>query len=267
MKQSDCPIGIFDSGFGGLTVMSAVCKILPSENIIYFGDTAHLPYGSKSKETVLKFSKDIADFLISKNIKMLVVACNTASAFALKELRKTLKIEVAGVIEAGSKKAVLESANKRIGVIGTQGAMASGAYKREIKKICGKAQVFQQSCPLFVPIVEEGWTNTKAADEIAAVYLKPLAAKKIDVLVLGCTHYPLLKNSIRKNTEGIKLIDSALSVALEVKDILERKKLKRESAKKPFLRFYASDDPKKFQTIGRKFFSSKIKKVEKIVLD
>jgi glutamate racemase len=265
-KKNNAPIGIFDSGFGGLTVMSSIHKLLPKESLLYFGDTAHLPYGSKSKEAIIKFSRNIASYLVSQNIKMLVIACNTASAFALKSLRQDLKIDVLGVIEAGSKKAVNESSNKKIGIIGTQGTISSNSYKKEISRI-SKAKVYQAACPLFVPLVEEGWINTDITDNISKIYLQPLIDKGIDSLVLGCTHYPLLKESLQRNAKNIKLIDSADAVASQVAEILGKKNLLADKSNKSYLKFYASDDPKKFKTIGGSFFTSKINKVQKVCLD
>lgn len=260
------PIGIFDSGFGGLTVMSSINKMLPRENIIYFGDTAHVPYGSKSKDTVIKFSKDIASFLTEHGIKMLVIACNTASAFALPALKKTLPIPVIGVIEPGAKAAVSTTKNKKIGIIGTEGTIKSKSYPKAINKK-SKYTVYQQACPLFVPLVEEGWHTGKITDDIVKYYLKPLMGKNIDTLVLGCTHYPLLKKTLRKNTGNINLIDSAQATAAEVKKILSEKDLLADKKSKGKLIFYVSDNPQKFQKIGSKFFSKKISNTKKIDLE
>lgn len=260
------PIGIFDSGFGGLTVMSSINKMLPRENIIYFGDTAHVPYGSKSKDTVIKFSKDIASFLTEHGIKMLVIACNTASAFALPALKKTLPIPVIGVIEPGAKAAVSTTKNKKIGIIGTEGTINSKSYPKAINKK-SKYTVYQQACPLFVPLVEEGWHTGKITDDIVKYYLKPLMGKNIDTLVLGCTHYPLLKKTLRKNTGNINLIDSAQATAAEVKKILSEKDLLADKKSKGKLIFYVSDNPQKFQKIGSKFFSKKISNTKKIDLE
>ncbi|AKL97385.1 glutamate racemase [Endomicrobium proavitum] len=258
------PIGIFDSGFGGLTVMSEIRKCLPKENLIYFGDTAHVPYGSKSKNAVINFSKDIAGFLIKKDVKLIVVACNTASAFALDNLKKNLKVPVIGVIDPGAKAAAAVTKNKNIGVIGTEGTVQSGSYLKAIKKISGYS-VSQQACPLFVPLVEEGWVNNKVTDDIVRHYLKPLLKKNIDTLVLGCTHYPILKNSLQKNAgKKITLVDSAKATANEVKNILEKNKISSKNSKKGTLAFYVSDNPEKFAQIGGKFFSNKISKVTKI---
>ena len=252
--------------------MSAINKVLPNEKLIYFGDTARVPYGSKSKNTVLNFSKEIADFLVKNGVKMIVIACNTASVFALSELQKYLSIPVIGVIEPGAKTAVSATKNKRIGIIGTEGTVKSGAYVKAIKKI-SNASVYQQACPLLVPLVEEGWIKNKLTDAIVRYYLKSLFKRNIDTLVLGCTHYPLLKNSIQKTSQkNVVLIDSAKTTAQKVKDILtkhnmlaDKKELSSEHSRK--LSFYVSDNPKKFQKIGGKFFSKKINGVKKIDLE
>lgn len=260
-------IGIFDSGFGGLTVMSSLHKKLPYEKLIYFGDTAHVPYGSKSKKAVIKFSADIASFLMKKNIKMLVIACNTASAFALPALKKTFDVPVAGVIEPGAKAAVEATVKNRIGIIGTEGTINSGSYLKAVKKI-SSSSVYQQSCPLLVPLVEEGLTEGEIADAIVRRYLKPLTAKNIDTLVLGCTHYPLLRELLQKNAGGkIKLIDSADATADAVKDILAGADLLADKSGGKRFSFYVSDNPEKFQKIGSRFFSKKIKNVKRINLE
>jgi glutamate racemase len=258
------PIGIFDSGFGGLTVMSAMTEMLPLESLIYFGDTVHVPYGSKSKNIVIKYSKEITSFLMRCKVKLIVIACNTASAFALSILQKTLKVPVIGMIEPGSKAAVYASKNKKIGVIGTEGTISSKSYLREINRI-SKSEVYQQACPLLVPLVEEGWGSGEIADGIVKKYIEPLLNKKIDTLVLGCTHYPLLKETLEKNVSGnVVLIDSAKAAAQEVKNILKKTCLLADVKSKKFLKFYVSDNPEKFQTIGSRFFSKKISGVKKI---
>lgn len=260
-------IGIFDSGFGGLTVMSEIAKLMPNENLLYFGDSAHVPYGSKSPETIIRFSKNISAFLFSKNIKALVIACNTASTFALNPIKKTLPIPVIGVIEPGAKAAVKVSRQGRIGIIGTEGTIAGGAYEKTIKKI-SKAKVFSQACPLFVPLIEEDWANSKPALDIARIYLEPLIDKKIDTLVLGCTHYPLMKSILRRVAgENIVLIDSASAVALEVRDVLVKNSLTANPKNKGKTLFFASDNPSKFQTLANRFFHTKISPVKKITLE
>ena len=265
-EKNNRPIGIFDSGFGGLTVMSAISKLLPKENLIYFGDSAHVPYGSKSKKAVTNFTVNISKFLESKDVKLIVVDCNTASAFSLDTLKKVIKVPIIGVIEAGSVTAARNTSNKRVGVIGTEGTIKSNAYAAEIKKHDNKINCFSKACPLFVPLVEEGWNKGKITEEIINVYLKDLVNKKIDTLILGCTHYPLLKNSIQKIIgKKIKIIDSATAVAMAVKDLLENKNLLRNKGAGKYC-FYVSDDPEKFKTLGSKFFNNKIDKVVKVEL-
>ncbi|MDR1417639.1 MAG: glutamate racemase [Endomicrobium sp.] len=259
------PIGIFDSGFGGLTVMSAIHKGLPCENLIYFGDTAHIPYGAKSQNIVIKFSTEIASFLVKQQVKLIVIACNTATAFALPFLQKKFNVPIIGVIKPGAKAAVFASKNKKIGVIGTEGTINSKSYTKEINKFA-KIKLHQQACPLFVPIVEEGLINSNFTNEIVQKYIQPLLNKKIDTLVLGCTHYTLLKEVIKKNIkEGITLIDSTQIISQEVKNILEEKKL-LASKSKPNLKFYVSDNPLKFKKIGSRFFGKKITNIKKIEL-
>jgi glutamate racemase len=258
------PIGVFDSGFGGLTVMSAIVETLPLESFVYFGDTAHVPYGSKSRNIVIKYSKEITSFLMKCKVKLIVIACNTASAFALSVLQKTLRVPVIGVIEPGAKAAVYASKNKKIGIIGTEGTISSKSYLREINKI-SQSEVYQQACPLFVSLVEEGWSSGEITDSIVKKYIEPLLDKKIDTLVLGCTHYPLLRETLEKNVGGnVVLIDSAKATAQEVKNILKETCLLADVKSKKFLKFYVSDNPEKFQILGSRFFSKKISVVKKI---
>jgi glutamate racemase len=264
--RNNNPIGIFDSGFGGLTVMSAINKVLPSENLIYFGDTAHVPYGTKSQNVVIKFSKKITSFLIKNKVKLIVVACNTASALALPVLEKTLKVPVIGVITPGAKAAIKVSRNLKIGIIGTEGTIASKSYPKEISKLV-TAKIYQRACPLFVPLVEEGLIDGEITDSVVKKYIKPLLGKNIDTLVLGCTHYPLLRKPLERNLDkNVILVDSAKSTALEVKRILEQKSLLAEKSGKKYLKFYVSDNPDKFKKIGRRFFSKNITDVKKIDL-
>lgn len=265
--KNNRPIGIFDSGFGGLTVMSAISKLMPKENIIYFGDTAHVPYGSKSKKIVTEFATKISKFLVKNNVKMIVIACNTASAFSLDYLKKNIKVPVIGVIKAGSVMAAQNTKNKKIGVIGTEGTIKSSAYEKEIKKYDNKINCFSQACPLFVPLVEEGWNNGKITKDIIKVYLKNLVDKKIDTIILGCTHYPLLKNTIKKVIgKKINIVDSANAVALVVKKLLTEKDLLKVDGKSAY-KFYVSDGPDKFKNIGSKFLGKKILTVKKVEID
>lgn len=261
------PIGIFDSGIGGLTVMAEIIRALPNENIIYFGDTAHVPYGSKSKSVVTDFSLNIAAFLRKKNVKMIVVACNTASAYALSLLRKKFDIPLIGVIDPGAKNAVEKTKNKKIGVIGTEGTINSSSYTSAIKRYLKTSKIFARACPLFVPLAEEGWFNHKVTYEVAKEYLSPLVKKGIDTLVMGCTHYPTLKNVIR-NVVGkdIILIDSARSCAKEVTDVLNKNNMNASNTIKSSYKFFVSDVPEKFKIIGQRFLKKPILNVSKVTL-
>ncbi|MEW6556456.1 MAG: glutamate racemase [Elusimicrobiota bacterium] len=264
-RLQNSPIGVFDSGVGGLTVVKELLKILPSENIIYFGDTARVPYGTKSKESVIKFSKEIADFLIQKHIKMLLVACNTASSVALDVLRKKIKIPVIGVIDSGVSAAVSFTKKNKIGVIGTEATIKSGAYKKQIKRISPNCKVVNRACPLFVPLVEEGWINKKITIEIAQEYLYPLRTFGVDTVILGCTHYPLIKEVIQKVLGNkITLVDSASTVSLKVKQILKNQKILNTDKKHGYLKFFVSDAPEKFKKLGKLFLNKKIVSVSKI---
>jgi glutamate racemase len=266
--MNEKPIGIFDSGLGGLTVMAQVMKELPKENIIYFGDTARIPYGSKSQEAIERFSIEIAGFLLKKKVKMIVVACNTASSLALGVLKNILKVPVLGVIEPGAECAIEATKNGRIGIIGTEGTVKSLSYVKAIKKKSKNNKIFQQSCPLFVPLVESGWTKGKITGSIIKEYLKDLNKNKIDTLVLGCTHYPLLKDALAGAIGSkVKLIDSASATAKSVAKLLKEKDLLNQKTKKGKYEFYVSDSPEKFKKLGRQFLGKDLKTVKKIHLD
>jgi len=262
------PIGFFDSGIGGLTVVRAVSELMPNENIVYFGDTARVPYGSKSNDTVIEYSLQAANFLLRKNIKLLVVACNTASSVALKDLKRFLTIPVIGMIEPGSKLALRESKNGRIGIIGTNATINNKAYSQEIKKLNPKVKVYEKACPLFVPIAEEGWINHKATELIAKEYLDELKAKKIDSLVLGCTHYPILQNVIQKVVgKNVKLVDSGTPAARLVEEYLNGRGLRNISNQAGKKEFYVSDIPSKFREVAERFLGKKITHLHKVELD
>ena len=262
------PIGVFDSGIGGLTVARSLFEILPYENIIYFGDTARLPYGTKSKETVTRYSIEITKFLLNKNVKMVIVACNTASSVALPFLRKISEVSVLGVIKPGCKAAVSHTNNFKIGVIGTLGTIQSYAYKTQIHKIDRNIDVFQKACSLFVQLAEDGWTDNKIASMIAGEYLSEFKKMNIDTLILGCTHYPILKNTISKVVgKKIRLIDSGEETAREVKRILEQEKLLNTQKKKGKHKFYVTDFQKKFKEISERFLGQPIHDVKKVKLN
>lgn len=246
----EAPIGVFDSGIGGLTVAREIMRNLPSEKIVYFGDTARVPYGSKSKNTVLRYSRQIIRFLQTENVKAIVIACNTASAFALKEIQAEMEIPVFGVIEPGAKVAAQVTKNKRVGVIGTLGTIDSGIHKQYLKSLDPEILVFGKACPLFVPLVEEGWMKDPITVEIAKRYLDELQQQNIDTLILGCTHYPLLRSTLRGILgDEVTLVNPAYETALELRTILGEKELLNTGGREeefPY-RFYVSDRVDKFK--------------------
>jgi glutamate racemase len=267
------PIGIFDSGFGGLSVMRGIVKELPGYNYIYLGDSARVPYGTRSKETVYRFSRQAVDFLFSKNCELIIIACNTASSDALRLIqqkyvpKRHAGKKVLGVLIPAAEDACKKTRNKRIGIVATEGTVKSGAFIRELRKINPKIKVFQKACPLLVSIVEAGEQNSKITNVILKKYLKPLIGKKIDTLILGCTHYGILEPKIRKIVgEKIKIISESKIVSGKLKNYLKRhpeieKKLSRSRKRS----FYSTDLTDKFQILGSKFFGRKIK-VQKAIL-
>ncbi|HEY7237080.1 MAG TPA: glutamate racemase [Gemmatimonadaceae bacterium] len=263
MVTRDAPVGVFDSGIGGLTVAHAVMQQLPHESVTYFGDTARVPYGPKSPETVRRYSQEIASFLVAQGVKTIVVACNTATAHALPSLRESLSIPVIGVIEPGARAAVRATRNGHIGVIGTAGTIRSGAYERALRAIEPSLIVTARACPLFVPLVEEGWVNHDATRLVAREYLAPLLREDVDTLVLGCTHYPLLKDVIADVLGGnVRLIDSAEETARETSLVLRKQHLAAKADAEPQYRFIASDDPLMFLQLGQRFLGGAIESVE-----
>jgi glutamate racemase len=265
MKFDNRPIGIFDSGVGGLTVVKQFLKILPSENIIYFGDTARIPYGTKSEEIVRRFALEDSFFLLDKKVKLIVVACNTASAAAIPLLTEVLDIPVIGVIEPGAQAAANYSKQKKIGVIGTPATIRTCSYLKAIKNLSPDFQVLQQACPLFVPLVEEGWTEDETTYLIAKRYLHNLKENDIDTLILGCTHYPLLSTTIQKTLgPEVKLIDSGIETAKSVGQILKQKQLLADPEQVSQHYFFLSDMPYKFQEIAERFLERSIPHVETI---
>ena len=256
------PIGVFDSGLGGLTVAHAIMRRLPHESLVYFGDTARVPYGPKSPETVRRYSREIAAFLLDQGVKAIVVACNTATAHALPALREELDVPVLGVVDPGARAAVQASRSGRIGVIATEGTIRSGAYVRAIHHLSPDANVTARACPLFVPLVEEGWTDHDASYLIAHEYLDPIARAGVDTLVLGCTHYPLLKPLIGEVVgRPMRLIDSAEETAADTARMLDELGL-ATSEGQPAYRFIASDDPQQFLSLGQRFLGDVIEHVE-----
>ena len=256
MKTS--PIGIFDSGIGGLTVAKEIIKVLPHESIIYLGDTARVPYGTRDKKTITRFSLELTRFLLKQRVKALVVACNTISATCLPEIQKVSPVPVIGVINATIQEALKASGNQSIGIIGTRATINSKAYEKSIKKSNAGVKIVSQPCPLFVPLAEEGFISHKASGIIADEYLGIFKNSKIDTLILGCTHYPILAKLIQKSVgKKIRLVDSALPTAKALKALLQEKNLLNNSSKKPKLKFYVTDAPERVYKIANLFFDNK----------
>ena len=261
-NKKNYAIGVFDSGLGGLTVVRELMRQLPLEDIVYFGDTARVPYGSKSRESIIRFSKENTEILLKYRVKMVVVACNSSSSYALDALRKSFSIPIIGVIHPGAKKAVKLTKNKRVGVIATSATVASNEYLRTVRHYDRTVKVFAKACPLFVPLAEEGWFNKPVTLKIAKDYLMPLKKKNIDTLVLGCTHYPLLKNALKKAVgRNVILVDSATEVANDVKTLLTVSEQRKTSRKAPRYKFLISDRPQEFQRVARNFLGRKIKQI------
>lgn len=257
-------IGVFDSGVGGLTVVKELIRQLPSEDIIYFGDTARVPYGIKSKETVIRFSLENILFLLKQDVKLICIACNTVSSFALPVIRSHFRVPLTGVIAPGVREAVYASKNKRIGVIGTRGTIKSRAYELDIKHLDPEVKVTAVACPLFVPFAEEGWLTGDVVVRVAHTYLAPLKKAKVDTLILGCTHYPLLKPVIKQVMgESVILIDSAKQVAIEVKKILSSEGM-LNNPRKGKHKFYVSDNPEWFSDLAQRFLGGPIGSVKKV---
>lgn len=296
MSGSNAPIGVFDSGIGGLTVVRRIVDLLPNESILYFGDTARVPYGPKSADTVRRYAHEAASFLLSRGVKLIVIACNTVSAHAMTALRSTLPVPVLGVVEPGARAAVRATQSRRIGVIGTAGTIASGAYDLAVRRKLPEARVYAQSCPLFVPFVEEGWVEHPSARLVAAEYLRPLQEMDVDVLILGCTHYPALRELIADVMgPGVTLVDSAEEAAKDVRACLDDRGLaarrsgspsysspgRREvgraavaehesaspSAGNPHYTFVASDSPLRFREVGRRLAGDLVAAVEHVDVD
>ena len=265
-SRTEAPIGVFDSGIGGLTVMRELMRQLPHESLIYFGDTARVPYGPKSPETVRRYSREISGYLLGEGVKAVVIACNTATAHALSVLRDELPVPVLGVVQPGARAAVQASRSGAIGIIGTVGTIGSGAYEREIRRLAPDARVNSKACPLFVPLVEEGWTEHAATRLVALDYLQPFADGSVDSLVLGCTHYPLLKPLIAEVLgPEVRLIDSAEQTAIEMRRLLEEKGLLRAEGDAEY-RFVASDAAPQFRTLAQRFLGRPVEHVETLLL-
>ncbi len=263
MCESDRPIGIFDSGVGGLTVFAQVSARRPQESILYLGDTARVPYGTKSHDTVRRYARACAAMLTERGVKLLVVACNTASAYALETLRDELALPVVGVVEPGAREAVAKTQSGRIGVIGTAGTIGSGAYQEAVLGLAPKAEIYCKPCPLFVPLAEEGWLTGEVPERVAAQYLEELLEEKIDTLVLGCTHYPLLREVIAETAGSeVALVDSAEATSQVVAETLDAMDMASSADESVEHRFLVTDAPDSFAHVGKRFLGRDIEHVD-----
>jgi len=256
------PIGVFDSGIGGLTVVKALRELLPDENIFYLGDTARVPYGCKSAQTVGRYSLEMAEMLTEENAKIVVVACNTASSMALLKLKENLSVPVIGVIEPGARAAVAATRNRHVGVIGTRATIRSGSYEKALRSLDADLRVNSRACPLLVPLIEEGLLQDEVTDRVIARYLEPIATDGIDTLVLGCTHYPLLATAIARFLgEEITLVDSARNCAGAVRDLLDRQSLRAPAKNPGGLEVMLTDAPDNFLHVAREALQLEIGEV------
>lgn len=263
LNSHEGAIGIFDSGVGGLTVARAIMERLPQESIIYLGDTARVPYGTKSPNTVIRYAQACSKILGERGIKLLVIACNTASAHAIPTLQEIYSIPVLGVVNPGACAAVNVSSNQSIGIIATEGTINSNVYPQAIHELAPKAEVFSKACPLFVPLAEEGWTTGDIPAQIAETYLETFSQHAIDTLVLGCTHYPLLKETIQQVVgKNVTLVDSAEETARVVEETLSAMQQLSDPAELPIHEYLVSDDPVKFNAVGEYFLGCPVEPVE-----
>ena len=269
-EHREAPIGVFDSGVGGLTVAREIMRNLPFERIVYFGDTARVPYGSKSRESIIRFSRQIIHFLQEEHVKAIVVACNTASAYALDEVQKDLDIPIIGVVKPGAKVAAQATRNKRIGVIGTKGTIGSNIYADYIHEIDPEITVVGKACPLFVPLVEEGWLKDPVTVEVAQRYLQELQEQNVDTLVMGCTHYPLLRSVLRELLgEKVTLVNPAYETAQSLKQLLKEMNLDNPGIKEeefPY-RFYVSDLADQFTAFANSILPYDVSMTKKIDIE
>ncbi len=258
-------VGVFDSGLGGLTVVRELLRQMPNEDIVYFGDTARVPYGTKSPQAIINFSKENVRFLIKHKVKIIVVACNSSSSFAIAQLKKEFSLPVIGVIKPGACKAALTTKNNKVGIIATSATIQSEKYATMIKKINPRIKVMSQSCPLFVPLVEEGWFDRQVTYDIAQEYLKGLKKQGVDVVILGCTHYPILKKVIQDIMgPNVTLIDSAQEVAYEIKKALEERELYRCDRQRGRCQIFVSDKPQHFKRLAYQFLHRHIGHIRKV---
>ena len=264
--MNDRPIGIFDSGVGGLTVCKAIRDLLPGEHIIYFGDTGRFPYGTRSRETIIRYSCEIAEYLMSRNVKMIVIACNTASAVSLDILKEAHAIPVIGVIDAGARAACNRIQGGIIGVIATRATVNSESYVRAIRKINDGITILQQHATLFVPLIEEGWIDNEITRLTVQKYLKGLYERGVRTMILGCTHFPILKKTINRLYEDLDLVDTGVEIACEVKSLLEEKNLEN-TGMAGRIELYASDITDTLQYLKEMFFGKNGSGINKLVID
>ncbi len=268
MSDNNTPIGVFDSGVGGLTVAREIIRQLPNESIVYFGDTARVPYGSKSKETIIRYSRQIVRFLRTKNVKAIVVACNTASAYALDTIEKELDIPMIGVVKPGAKSAIANTRNKRIGIIGTEGTIKSELYTEFIHGIDPDIEVLGKACPLFVPLVEEGMLHDTVTDEIASRYLNDLKKQEIDSLILGCTHYPLLRSTVGKIMGNkVNLVNPAYETAVSLGELLNQKGIAADKTNSPVYEYYVSDAAERFKSFANSIMPVKTEMIRLVNIE
>ncbi len=267
-KKQNAPIGVFDSGVGGLTVVREIMRHLPNENLVYFGDTARVPYGSKSKDTIIRFSRQIIRFLKTKDVKAIVIACNTASALALEIVRQEIDIPIIGVVVPGARAAVRETRNKRIGVLGTEATIKSEMYTRLMQQEDADVSVVGKACPLFVPLIEEGFAKHHITREVIDIYLQDVKESGIDTLILGCTHYPLLRDSIAEYMgEDIHIVNPAYETAIDLQRILQSNALDNRGDGDVHYEFYSSDAPVKFKNFANAILPCNINWIEHINIE
>lgn len=267
METREAPIGIFDSGVGGLTVFRAIRERLANESLIYLGDTARIPYGTRSVSTVQRYAREDAAFIESRRVKLIVVACNTASALATEQLTRECSVPVIGVIRPGATRAIQSTRTGRVGVIATEATIASGAYERELRAQRDNVEIISRACPLFVPLAEEGWAGHPVTRQVAEEYLGELRDYKVDTLVLGCTHYPILRPVIESVVgDGINYIDSGEAVAAEVVRVLDERDLRSTSQEPGSEHFYVTDAAVRFRRVAELFLGRPLERVETVEL-
>lgn len=271
INKNDAPIGVFDSGIGGLTVVKEIMKQLPNENLVYFGDTARVPYGSKTPDTIIRYSQQIVRFLQTKNVKAIVIACNTVSALALEILREEVEIPVIGVVIPGARSAVRTTRNKKIGVIGTEATIRSEMYTKKMQMEDAEVEVVGKACPLFVPLIEEGFANHSIMRDVIDLYLHDMRETNIDTLILGCTHYPLVSQSIQEYMGNrIQIVNPAYETAKELEQLLKHRQMEAKPLSKdetPCYSFYSSDAPLKFKNFANAILPGNVDWIEHISME